>query len=80
MIYCKICFYSFSAQKAKINKIIMWSIFKNKTKEIDKEFIIRYKFGNLNYDTIVYAVNRQKAIEKFTKKDWFTSITSVVEV
>jgi hypothetical protein len=58
----------------------MWNIFKKKIKELDKEFIIRYKFGNLNYDTIAYAVNRQKAIEKFTKKAWFTSITSVVEV
>jgi hypothetical protein len=56
----------------------MWNIFKKKPEK--KEFLFKYKWGGLNLDTIIYATNREKAIERFTTREVYTNIISVVEV
>lgn len=53
----------------------MWNIFKKK-----KEFVIKYTYGVLKCDTIIFAYNREKAIEKFEGLKVYSTIISVTEV
>lgn len=55
----------------------MWGTFKIKSK---KEFIIKYKYGRYDYDTIIFAKDKEKAIKKFTDYEVYTNIIAVTEV
>ena len=54
----------------------MWNIFK----KYKKEFLFSYRFGMYNYNTIIVATDRQKAIKKFTDYESYNSITSIIEL